>query len=198
MVEAGAYVKINDVRSRPELNVRTWVVEGAGRDDRLVVRSLDTEALRISVPRDSVAMLAIVPLNAPRAEPKFELAMLERFAEPHNEDRLGQWLRLPGYGGNAIMLQRATPPGRDLVMYPQFRGLELHFRSVWAGETFILIECDILKPCPACQVWPYCAMCQKFQLPVAAHRCSRAHTSNRRHLEAMDHDAMRGWCMQSL
>ena len=42
--------------------------------------------------------------------------------------KLHQWLKLPGLGGNSIMLgPAAVAGGNDLVMYPRCHGYELFF-----------------------------------------------------------------------
>ena len=88
---------------------------------------------------------------------------------------LNTWINLPLLGNNSIMLTRNDDPHYDLVYLPQFRGYQLHFYSDWAGEYITLQNCDILKVCPKCQIWPWCAYCKKFLFPVARHRGSIKH-----------------------
>jgi hypothetical protein len=150
--------------------------------------SVGDDELKISVPRASVTSLALVPIAAPRADPQHELAMFERFALPDDEGcrLLGTWMNLPGLGGNAIMIQRATTAGRDLVMYPRFKGYEVWFRSAWGRQKFLMLECDVLKECPAYQVWPWCSFCSRFIME--GHRGGKGHQRCRYYLR-YDSDA---------
>jgi hypothetical protein len=197
----GSYVAIA-VQSRPELNSRTWVVKGLGRgrwpEDRVIVESMDDEALTISVQVAAVSSLALVPLNAPPVEPSVELNMLELFVDIGNNDRLNKWWPLPGLGGNYIMLRAATDPTRELIMFPRFKGYEFWFYSTWYGEHILLEDTDTLKECPQKQVWPWCCWCRKFLLPPDAHRRSRAHEGCRRYLESFDRDQLRRTCLEHL
>ena len=92
----------------------------------------------------------------------------------------------------------ATGPGRDLVMYPRFRGYELWFYSAWAKETILMLDVDLLKLCPACQVWPWCAWCQKFLFPPDAHRSSPNHAKCKHWVEFFDHDWIKAECLRRM
>ena len=61
-----------------------------------------------------------------------------------------------------IMLARSTDPGDELVMYPQLRGYQPHCQSSEFRVAMQLLDFDILKRCPADQVWPWCACCRKI------------------------------------
>ena len=83
------------------------------------------------------------------------------------------------------MLRRYTRERElPLLMYPRLEalGLELVFESRWAGGQTVIIEIDILKPCPQKHIWVFCAWCRKFHLPfdgLNSHRCSRKHQNAR-------------------
>ena len=90
------------------------------------------------------------------------------------------------------MLREAT--NRDTitnVMYTELTGHELWFYSAWADEVIQLIDCDILKLCPACQVWPWCSFCHKFLMPAEAHRASAKHIKCRHRVRCMPAEAVR-------
>jgi len=83
---------------------------------------------------------------------------------------------IPGWGGNFLEFKQesgAYPP----LMYPGLCELELSMfhGSTWAGTYTRLSFCDITKPCPAQQIWVYCACCKKFQFPAESHRGSNKH-----------------------
>ena len=195
-LSTGIYVTIN-VRSRPELNALVWKVVEHGQGDRIIVQNTTPDACvpeghKISVRCNAVSPLAVVPYvpgisadpNTTSVEP--DVRQLEDFigASSHNgRPRTGVWLPLPLLCGNAIMLVD-TPPmhGQALVMYPRLAQYTVLFKSAWNGDIILMMECDVLKTCPACQVWPWCAWCGKFLLPVMAHRCSNRHTSFRKQL----------------
>ena len=181
----GTYVGIN-VNSRPALNALVWQVVGHGQGDRAIVQATAPadgvpEGYQISVRCNSVSPLAVVPYvpgtpsdpDPTSTEP--EVMQLEQFVmgSSHNFTvPTGIWLPLPLLGGNAIMLIDTAP------------------------EPGLMMECDVLKPCPAKQVWPWCAWCRKFLLPVMDHRNSKKHRSFRRQLmekgpERIRQEAMR-------
>ena len=120
---------------------------------------------------------------------------------PHPDlDRyLDTWFPIPFLGGNSILLRRSTRRRRPLVMYPRLEqlGLEMWFRSDWYGQSAEIIEFDVLKPCPAGQIWPYCSWCRKFHLPYdgpGSHRCSIAHARARRWLDSYNVEEIRAQC----
>ena len=120
---------------------------------------------------------------------------------PHPDlDRyLETWIPIPFLGGNSILLQRSTHRRRPLVMYPRLEqlGLAMWFRSDWYGQSAEIIEFDVLKPCPAGQIWPFCSWCRKFHLPYdgpGSHRCSIAHGRARSWLDSCDVEEIRRQC----
>ena len=122
--------------------------------------------------------------------------------EPYMEPYLNQWIPLPDdqNGGNKIMLQRCTRERqRPLLMYPRLEalGLELVFFSRWYGGQTVVIEIDILKPCPARHIWVFCAWCGKFHLPFegpGSHRGGSKHQSARWYMDNRDVDWLRERC----
>ena len=83
----------------------------------------------------------------------------------------------------AFMLTDMAPgPGQALIMYSQLSQHQMIFHNAWNGDVVLMMECDVLKACPAKQVWPWCAWCRKFLLPVEDHRNSKKHQSFRRQL----------------
>ena len=95
---------------------------------------------------------------------------------PFIDARLNQWIPLPGWGDNSVLVKRRTGHHRPLVMFPRLDqlGLELWFRSRWCGETFEVEDVDIILPCKQDQLWPYCAWCRKFHLPSGGDGSHRA------------------------
>ena len=108
---------------------------------------------------------------------------------------LNRWIPIPGRGGNSILLRRSVQARlrlHPLVMFPRLDELrlEMWFHSVWYGESAEIMEFDILKPCPAGCIWPFCSWCQKFHLPYhgsGSHRCSRRHSRALAHLDSYRH-----------
>ena len=169
---------------------------------------------RISVLDEKCSHLAVVPLERSATQPSSTIGwapdwtslaplavptsfsdqfeMLARFvfanrAKGSCKPLLDTWVGLPLLGGNKIMLRESVlQHEQQLVMYPLLDGYTLWFFSTWAQETIQLIQCDILKACPACQVWPWCAYCHRFLFPVHAHRASKKH------------EKCIGWCVQSV
>ena len=206
----GTYVGIN-VNSRPALNALVWQVVGHGQGDRAIEQATAPadgvpEGYQISVRCNSVSPLAVVPYvpgtpsdpDPTSTEP--EVMQLEQFVmgSSHNFTvPTGIWLPLPLLGGNAIMLKDPAPdPGQALIMYPRLTQYQMVFCSAWNGDVVLMMECDVLKPCAAKQVWPWCAWCRKFLLPVMDHRNSKKHRSFRRQLmekgpERIRQEAMR-------
>ena len=126
---------------------------------------------------------------------------------PDLDRYLETWMPVPGFGGNSILLRRSlamcprlpTRRRRPLVMYPRLEqlGLEMWFRSNWYGQGAEIIEFDVLKPCPAGQIWPFCSWCCKFHLPYdgpGSHRCSRAHERARCWLDSCNVEEIRAQC----
>ena len=110
-----------------------------------------------------------------------------RDANPYDRF-LNTWLKLPGYGGNMIMLRPCAYRERPLLMFPRLEklGLEMCFYPTWHGQGTIVIEIDILKPCPQVHIWVFCAWCRKFHLPYdgpGSHRQSRSHEKARQYLD---------------
>ena len=197
MFSAGDLVAVTTT-SKPEFNTKVWRVIETRADGRVVVHN-DDDNKRIAVKEEQVTHLAVVPAStsaphaaahnmqmqqlAPLAVPislEAETEVFTRFVFGNNsggsrQPLLNTWLPLPLLGGNMICLTQNTDPDYELVLFPQLSGYQLHFFSRWAQEQIRLQDCDILKPCPACQVWPWCAYCHKFLFPVEAHRASRQH-----------------------
>ena len=169
----GDYVRLTT--SRPEVNTRYWrVVEDAG-DDRMIVE--DSNGWRISVRYSAAQSLALVPHGAPVPPPREELNMLQRFVLRQGVP-LNTWMRLPLLGDNYIRVLPNQPanPAYNLLMYPGLRDYQVEFSSRWNNnQTFTMQHADVLKQCPAGQVWPWCSYCDRFLLPPEAHRCSRNH-----------------------
>ena len=119
---------------------------------------------------------------------------------PALDQYLDTWIPIPGLGGNSILLRRSVyPRRRPLVMYPRLEqlGLEMWFRSDWYGQSAEIIEFDVLKPCPAGQIWPFCSWCRKFHLPYdgpGSHRCSLAHLRARGWLDSCNVEEIRAQC----
>ena len=124
---------------------------------------------QISVSLAAVQSLALVPFEAPPCEPTVEAGMLERFCL---QQTTNVWMPLPGLGGNFVMMLAcgAGVPSSGLLMYPGLHNYQLWFRSNWNGEVILMTNCDVLKVCPAKQVWPWCSYCNRFLLPAADHR----------------------------
>ena len=81
-------------------------------------------------------------------------------------------------------------------MFPRLEklNLELCFYSEWYKEATVVIETDILKPCPAKQIWIFCAWCQKFHLPYdgpGSHRQSKKHANARWYLDNVPAERLR-------
>ena len=127
-----------------------------------------------------------------------DLNMLHLYLDVRDDDRLGKWWPLPRLGGNSIMLRTATDPARDLLMFPRLRGYEFWFRSSWNGDHILLQDADILKVCPAGQVWPWCSWCRRFLLPVADHRVSRSHAKYYKNEASYEREHLRNMCLEHL
>ena len=191
--------------STSEHNGRTWQVIGPGRAGRVVVESLDEPKVTISVQVTSTYPLALIPHQEPAVQTaqavKLDISTFERFASGHRfrAPHMNEWLSLPGLGGNAVMFVEGSTAVDDLVMYPGLHGLQVWFRSTWDnGKVMRLVECDILRVCPQCQVWPWCAWCKRFLLPVESHRSSRRHMSFRQRQLEMPRDDLRMEVLQNI
>ena len=115
-------------------------------------------------------------------------------AEPGLDRDLKKWVPLPGLGRNSIMVQRRERRHpRPLLMFPRLEqlDLELMFHSTWSGQFILVVEADILKCCPANQIWPYCAWCRKFHCPVDGHRNGKMHARCQYYLETRDVEYLR-------
>ena len=130
------------------------------------------------------------------------VSQLNGRAEPDLERYLNRWIPLPdGHnGGNQVLLRRCVGERRrPLLMYPRLEalGLEMVFYSRWYGGLTVIIEIDILKPCPQRHIWVFCAWCDKFHLPFdgpGSHRCSRKHQNARWYLDNSPMDWLRERC----
>ena len=175
-INVGDFVTVN-TRSKPEYNCCLWKVVAFLDNGRvvLITASDDSNSMvhSISVKQDAITTTALVPAHVTSARPYDDVMTLQRFVL--SSSRLNTWVHLPGLGGNAIFLREASANSPPLVMYNELRGYELWFHSDWNGDTIQLRDCDILKLCPQRQVWPWCSWCQRFLLPVDAHRCSKRH-----------------------
>ena len=94
------------------------------------------------------------------------------------------------------MLRRCMEDRRPLLMYPRLEalGLEIVFESRWYQGRTVVIEIDILKPCPQRQIWVFCAWCGKFHLPFEgpnSHRCGNKHAKARWYLDNVPKDSLR-------
>lgn len=202
--------------SRPEFDSRVWKVEDftPGPPRRVILSSADGllgddgNAKRISCRVECCTYLAVVPTATQTPEQSStDQWQLARLAVPTTFDDqfemmarfvfgnrgagssgplLDTWIRLPLLGGNMIKLAVNRDPDYELVLYPQLRGYQLHFSSSWAQTIVLLDDCDILKACPACQVWPWCSYCHRFLFPPEAHRSSKKHAK------------CIGWCRHSV
>ena len=187
-LDAGVYVSVTT--QRQELNTRLWQVVEEGREGRVVLRDPDNALISVSL--QVVHPLALVPFTAPAAEPRIELNQLESFVLTDGLT-VNQWIPLPRLGGNWIMLRPSVLRGRstsgsqqlptDLIMYPRLHSYEVWFYSTWDHcSAMLMMECDVLKVCPAGQVWPWCSYCNRFLLPAESHRASRRHVKFRERL----------------
>ena len=85
----------------------------------------------------------------------------------------------------------AVTPG-PLWMYPRLDGYQLYFKSTWdMGNVILMQQADMLKKCPAGQVWPWCAGCKRFLLPAESHRLSRRHVAWQGRCSGMDPQEIR-------
>ena len=179
-VNVGDYVEVTT--NRPEYNEQLWLVHDEQTvEGRVTLRRIanpnddnDEQCHQklIAVRKDAVHPVALVPAHV-SLPLDADFATMQRFlcadgARNGGENgerrfsfpRVNQWIRLPGLGGNAVMLREASNPD-DLTsaLYPGLQGYELWFYSAWEEQIIQVIECDILKLCPARQVWPWCAWC---------------------------------------
>ena len=183
MSQIGEYVQIT-CQSQPELNSLLWEVKGLAENGRIIVESVEETHRRISVRQEAIRNLALVPAGM-TVHPDIEAMMLEQHIfGGGNGLRLNARIDLPGLGGNYVYVRETIrPQAQSLVMYPRLDGYDMFFFSTWSNETIELLDCDVLKLCPQGQVWPWCAHCRRFLLPVEAHRESSAHSQCRRNLE---------------
>ena len=95
------------------------------------------------------------------------------------------------------MLRRQQCQWRPCLMFPNLDklGLEMLFMSAWYQEkSMVIIEIDILKPCPAGHIWPYCAWCGKFHLPFegeGSHRWSKRHAKAQEYMDNSSYEYLR-------
>ena len=162
MFVAGDLVSVQT--SRSELNSRIWRVHGFTANGRVILASADGltdddgNTNKISVLEDNITHVAIVPFQDVSVSPPSNAQMTETVAVftmfVHGTGGgqgplLNQWIPLPLFGGNMIMLTESTDDHvGQLVMFPQCSGYQLVFYSTWANETIALEDCDVLEPCP--------------------------------------------------
>ena len=67
---------------------------------------------------------------------------------------LDQWMSLPQFGGNSLLVRAGSSPSPPLVMFPRIdaAGLEIWFHSAWCGGMMQLMEVDVLDLCPQGQI----------------------------------------------
>jgi hypothetical protein len=211
IIEAGCKVLVST--SVEEYSEVIWTVDEEQHPDpdRVVLTGIvNAKAKRIAVLREKVTSLSSLQLALPptvcstnESQCQMMENMILHIHRPTGGPQAGfplldQWVRLPGVGGNSIMLTRRR--GGDahfpLVLFPNLgaHNLELWFHSAWYGRMFLLEEADAIKPCPAEQWWPFCAWCNKFHLPEAGpgcHRGSKKHQSFRLHQTGMTAEDLR-------
>ena len=99
--------------------------------------------------------------------------------------RLGQWVDLPGLGGNQIQLVPLTNEV-PLVYFPWLvqQRLTVRFRSAqwYGGHEFVLELGDALAPCIAVNVWIICVCCGKFHFPPTGFPCHRTSKKHQKKL----------------
>ena len=189
----------------------TWTIEEEPEDGKVIL-SCGSKLMRLAVDEVSPTTLALYTaseatlsvtetLNFQLDVPfhsKLESWIASQMTPPEYDrdadiDKyLNKWVRIPGLGGNRILLRRCSHHRRPFLMFPRLEmlGLELCFYSQWYSqwykESTVVMEVDILKPCPAGQIWIYCAWCRKFHLPYdgqGSHRQSKQHARARWHLD---------------
>ena len=156
-INVGDFVAVN-TQNKPEYNRCLWKVVGFLASGRVVLETAangsNSMVHSISVKQDAITSTALVPAHV-SARADDDVMTLQRFVS--SSSKVNTWLHLPGLGGNAIFLREASANSPPLVMYNELRGYELWFQSDWNGDRIQLRDCDILKLCPACQVWPWCS-----------------------------------------
>ena len=188
----------------------TWTIEEEPKDGKVLLScgccGSELKLIRIAVDKVSPTTLSLYTSEATLAASetlnfqldlpfhwKLESWIVSHMPTEYDSDAdidkyLNQWVTIPGLGGNRILLRRCTWQRRPLLMFPRLEmlGLELCFWSQWYRESTVVMEVDILKPCPAGQIWIYCAWCQKFHLPyygIGSHRQSKKHAKARWYLD---------------
>ena len=174
-INVGDFVAVN-TQTKPEYNRCLWKVASFCASGRVILETAadgsNSMVHSISVKQDAITSAALVPAHV-SARADDDVMTLQRFVS--SSSKVNIWLPLPGLGGNAILVREASANSPPLVMYNELRGHELWFHSSWNGDLIQLVDCDILKLCPARQVWPWCSWCQRFLCPPDAHRCSKRH-----------------------
>jgi hypothetical protein len=124
---------------------------------------------------------------------------------------LEQWFECQGRPGNYIKAHRTSgnwgggnAPGGGgasdhsrLVNYPSLshRGIILLFYSQEFKVLIVMRWCDLFRVCPAGHVWPYCAICGKFEWPCGAeHHRSAAHQKKLRSFAGSSDEDLVAWC----
>ena len=212
----GQHVFIRDVSTAEYMSMH-WVVQEAPREGRVVLRAKIEEDGMEKVIRVSVDKVYPATLCAEHKQQVCDDALVFQFdvpfhwkveawimsrvplilpggSEPDLHRYLKKWVPLPGLGRNSIMVQRRERRHpRPLLMFPRLEqlDLELMFHSTWSGQFILVVEADILKCCPANQIWPYCAWCRKFHCPVDGHRNGKMHARCQYYLETLDVEYLR-------
>lgn len=98
-------------------------------------------------------------------------------------------VRIPiaGWGGNSIVFKQTSSQKLNEMplMYPRLidLGLSMTHVSQWGHTEIRLQLADILRPCPAGQIWVWCSYCKRFLFPAESHRAGRLHVRALTHLE---------------
>jgi hypothetical protein len=117
MMSVGTYVQIN-VETRPELNARVWkVVADAEAPERVIVEGTneDDEQVAISVKRDGVTPLTMVPMTVDDRDSQARSALVSVAREAHR--LVGHWIPLPGqpHGDPGVAKPRGGPGGIQVL-----------------------------------------------------------------------------------
>ena len=136
--------------------------------------TLNDTVCRTTLPFNDRMHMWLNNLIAPQAEQRPDLGYF-----------CDKQIPIPGWGDNFLEFKQeggAHPP----LMYPGLckLGLSMFHGSMWAGTYTRLEFCDITKPCPAGQIWVWCAWCRKFQFPAESHRASNKHQKALLYLES--------------
>ena len=193
-------INVEDPGKKNQYESMTWkIMEAPGPEGRVILGHGE-KLIRVSVDKVSPATLdfSSVQFDVP-SHWKVESWITWASCQPDIDAYLNKWIPLPGDGQNSIMVRRQGASQchvRPMIMYPRLEelGLEMLFNSTWYGQTAVVIEIDILKPCPAGHIWVFCAWCGRFHLPFdgpGSHRNSRAHEKARQHMDHEDLESLR-------